>query len=215
MKYLLISIFTVISVLNAHAQNTREAVQNRSQIQQGKNHLERDSWEINDMKTRLNSYNGSDADLISAFAGDFEREIVQTQAKISQSGREVRQSNRELRSERREVRDDRNQLQSGGPGNRRDAANLRNDRRDRRDDRGDRRDDAIDKNRLEVLLTNQQGMLTELRNSPSRQVVERFIASMAKDLELTRVELSEDRVEGGEDRRERREDRRERRERVY
>ncbi|MFK7796508.1 MAG: hypothetical protein AB8E82_03575 [Aureispira sp.] len=206
-SYIISSLIILLWSTNSFAQNAKEAAQNRQQIVTGKMTLDRDIQELQAAKTAL-------AHSPKSLVAIFKREIQQNTNKLQQARIEVRQSSAEVRSESREIRQDRTEVRRTPIDNRKDARDLRNDRQDRRDDVRDRQDDVKDYQQRQALLNKQKELLVNYQASANPKVAEHFLATMKREIGMTKVELGEDLGERKEDARERVEDRRERREPV-
>ena len=218
---LLLMLGSFASLQGQAVRNSVERAQDRNQIQNGKEIIQRDRGEIRQfVANKQGMYaaiedgkpglaKGYHAKLISGM----EREIEQGKAKIAQSNREVTQSRSEVRSSNREVRNTRG---TGKP------VATADDRRDRRDDQRDLQDDKADRAELIRRNTRQKEILSVFRavkvDGPGdyasikakRNLLDEFEQTMIRDMGENWEELSEDKQELREDRRETREDRRQR-----
>jgi hypothetical protein len=115
----------------AQGQNVKEAVQNTKQIAEGKKNLERDTRELQALKTKIGlfavAFDNSDAmgtnKLKQDIVKDMLREVGQSGEKAKKARIEVAQSGAEVRSDRREIR-----------GNKKDSNKGRFDRKDDKKD---------------------------------------------------------------------------------
>ncbi len=229
MKKIISILLISLAVITVNAQakiNTKERVQNRNQIEKGKQELARDVQELADFKISLEELDNAlqnkqfkKANLIkNKLVTDMEREVMQSKAKLKKDSREVSQSKAEVRTENREVRADRRDLRSPQKGERRELARDRQNRRDdSRDLRDDKRDFAIQNSLVErqkeILAILKVYNFTSDKNSKekaetNKALVYAFVKTMEEDIRLTKKELSEDHRESAEDRMERRDDRR-------
>ncbi|MFC5048494.1 hypothetical protein ACFSTE_08440 [Aquimarina hainanensis] len=228
------SIVITLMMLGAtvQAQNGREAVQNRAQINQGKRDLDRDIRELEAFKVKMEVFNRSfdardgkintlKADLLT----DMAREVRQSEEKAKRARREIAQSSQEVRSERREVRDDVKDSNRGRYDHKDDKKDLARDRANTRDDKRDRKDDIRDfenqikrADRQAVILKTMKTVNFSFdargieKSRVNRKLLNEFLETLRADVVATQREINEDKREGREDRRERKDDREERNE---
>jgi len=211
--------------------NLRERRQDKKQIEETQQLLERDQAELQEFQKLVSGFNGAvetqnretlQALLPEVFAA-MKRELEQAKERAEQAKKELQQSSRELRSERRDVRQDRDDVDDNLDNA--EAAQVR-DALNRGDDRRDRRDDKEDLQAIGSRAQHQGKILTELSASKPFEaedpaaVLEQFgnllgefQQLMVADLQSNHEEIEEDAKELKEDRRETRSDRRARRRR--
>lgn len=214
----------VLGATALYAQNTKERIQDRHQIQAGKSALDRDIQELaqlngtlQQLQTAVNTGHQAEVKRLQKVVhADLVREVRQGETKIAAYQREVRQSKTEVRTDNRDLQRDRRDA-SRGHEHLDDRRDLAASRRDRRDDQRDLRDDQRDRSAVIARVQRQRAILNLLTSpatiSGKQSLVREFVQLMKADIADTQRELGEDHRELHEDRRETRDDRRERRER--
>jgi hypothetical protein len=206
-------IFLPAALFAQSARNTKEYINNETQIAVDKRQLARDSREVDEFEKMLRDFDTlRQARAVEAFLRvntrirtAMHREVEQARAKAGRATREVNQSRREKRGERQEAR---------STDLARDYHQLRDDRRDLRDDRRDLFAAAARADRMDSILSRTDALQPMVRDgdtdaiAENRRLMGEFLEVLRADLAAAKSELSEDRRERREDRRERRTDRR-------
>lgn len=216
--------------------NTKERVQDRTALARDKAAVVDDRADLNRLSDLVAKWNDArqhgDSQMLKEtqlqIAQEIRRDLGENATQTVKAAQEADQAKRELRNSRREQRDDRRDAvaatHNGVPGDARDEKReLREDRRGKRDDRRDYADDLNDLKTAEQLLERKRAIAEELRVVQSKidgggdierlqnrqeELLNQYLATSRREVELGLREHSEDKRELREDRRETREDRR-------